>query len=180
MKTVIVASTNQVKIQAVKDGFVKVFPHEVFEYEGVSVPSGVSDQPMSDEETLRGATERVRAAKEVKPDADFWVGLEGGVSMRGRDMETSAWIVTEDRTGRIGRGRTGSFVLPEAAKELVLKGHELGHADDILFGTHHSKQGLGSVGLFTRGIITRSSLYADAVVLALVPWCHPDLFPLSE
>lgn len=59
MKRVIVASTNPVKINSVEMGLSRMFPEVVFKVEGVSAPSNVSDQPMSEEETLRGAINRV-------------------------------------------------------------------------------------------------------------------------
>lgn len=52
MKKVIVASKNPVKINATQSAFEKMFPDEEFSFEGISVPSGVSDQPMSEDETL--------------------------------------------------------------------------------------------------------------------------------
>ena len=79
MKRIVVASKNPVKARAALNGFRRVFPEETFEVETVSVASGVSDQPLSDDETLRGARNRARAAMERVPDADAWVGLEGGV-----------------------------------------------------------------------------------------------------
>jgi inosine/xanthosine triphosphatase len=176
MKTIIVASENPAKIKAVEEGFKRMFPDMPITIQGVKVSSGVSDQPMSDEETLLGAEERARAAKLLKPDADFWVGLEGGISMRGNDMETGAWIVVQGKDGLKGRGKTGSLLLPEAVRTLVEQGYELGKADDMVFGTSNSKHDLGSVGLMTNGVISRSEFYADAVILALIPWCHPSLY----
>ena len=58
MEKVIIASLNPVKIESVKIGFQKMFPDKDFEFEGVAVPSGVSDQPMSNKETLTGAVNR--------------------------------------------------------------------------------------------------------------------------
>ena len=58
-KKVIITSKNPVKINAVKEGFKKMFPKEEFVVEGVSIPSGVADQPMSNEETMLGAKNRV-------------------------------------------------------------------------------------------------------------------------
>lgn len=52
---VAVGSTNPVKIEASKLAFEAVWPKRVFEVEGVSVSSGVSDQPMSDQESITGA-----------------------------------------------------------------------------------------------------------------------------
>ena len=54
MKKVIIASKNPVKINATKKAFEEVF-NEHFEFEGVSADSSVSDQPMSNKETLQGA-----------------------------------------------------------------------------------------------------------------------------
>jgi non-canonical (house-cleaning) NTP pyrophosphatase len=60
MKKVIVASTNPVKIKTTEMGFAKMFPNETFEVEGVSAESEVSDQPMSEKETLLGATNCIK------------------------------------------------------------------------------------------------------------------------
>ena len=54
MKKVIIASKNPVKINATKKAFEEVF-NDHFEFEGVSADSSVSDQPMSNKETLKGA-----------------------------------------------------------------------------------------------------------------------------
>ncbi len=58
MKTVVVASTNPVKIRAARAGFERMFPGEHFRVTGVAAPSGVSDQPASDGETYQGARNR--------------------------------------------------------------------------------------------------------------------------
>lgn len=55
---VIVASQNPVKINTTKLGFQLMLPDEEFEFIGVKADSGVSDQPMSNEETLNGAKSR--------------------------------------------------------------------------------------------------------------------------
>ncbi len=55
---VCVASTNPVKVGAVQQALAECFPDRAVEVEGCSVPSGVEDQPMSDEETKRGAMNR--------------------------------------------------------------------------------------------------------------------------
>ena len=76
MRKIIIASRNPVKIEATRQGFQVMFPGEDFQIEGVSTPSGVSDQPMSSQETMTGATNRARAAQAQQPKADFWVGIE--------------------------------------------------------------------------------------------------------
>jgi inosine/xanthosine triphosphatase len=174
MPNLVVASTNPVKINAARIGFESVFPNQVFTAQGVSVDSGVRPQPMTSEETLQGALNRVRAAQSVQPDADYWVGLEGGVEARGDTLEAFAWVVVMDaRT--TGRARTASFFLPEETAHLIRAGMELGHADDIVFGRSNSKQHNGSVGLLTGDVIDRTAYYVHAVILALIPFRNPTL-----
>ena len=76
---VIVASKNPVKINCAEIGFSQMFPDEMFEVEGLATSSGVSDQPVTNEETLTGAKNRASNAKEEIKEADFWVGIEGGI-----------------------------------------------------------------------------------------------------
>lgn len=53
-RAVLVGSTNPVKLNATKQAFAQCFPDKVFEFETCEVESGVSDQPMSDEEARQG------------------------------------------------------------------------------------------------------------------------------
>ncbi|MBZ9731755.1 DUF84 family protein, partial [Salegentibacter sp. JZCK2] len=73
-KKVIIASKNPVKLKAVKEGFTKMFQEETFNFKGISVPSGVQDQPMEDDTTLRGALNRANNAMAKVQNADYWVG----------------------------------------------------------------------------------------------------------
>lgn len=176
MKKVVVASKNPVKINATQLAFKKMMPNEAFLVEGVSVSSDVSDQPMTDEETFRGALNRAKNAQNSLPDADFWVGLEGGIEPKGDAMEAFAWIVVMSSSGVEGRGRTGSFFLPPVLTDLIKQGKELGEANDIVFNSVNSKQSGGAVGLLTQNIVTRTSYYETAVIFALVPFSNPKLY----
>lgn len=171
-----VASGNPVKARAVRAGFEAIFSGTAIGLRTVSVPSGVSDQPMSSGETHRGAARRARAARVALPECSYWVGLEGGVEEEEHGMAAFAWAVVLSGE-RIGRARSGTFYLPPPVAALVREGHELGKADDIVFGRTGSKQEEGAIGLLTRGAIDRAGLYAHAVTLALVPFLHPELYP---
>jgi inosine/xanthosine triphosphatase len=174
MTVVIVASTNPVKIQSVYDGFTRMFPGGLFDVRGVSVESGVSAQPMSDDETCTGAFNRARAAAQAVPDADYWVGIEGGLEEKRGDLHGVAWIVVIGR-GRVGKSRTATFVLPQEVARLIREGHELGHADDIVFQRSNSKHDNGSVGLLTADVLNRRLYYEHAVILALIPFKNAHL-----
>ncbi len=180
MKKIAVASNNPAKLAAVRDGFSRVFPDGDFEIVGESVESGVSDQPMNDEETLRGALTRANNVADRVPDADYFVGLEGGIEPTDEGMEAFAWIVVRGKDGTIGKGRTGVFFLPPAIEKLIHEGKELGEADDIVFNKSNSKQSNGAVGILTGNVITRSSYYSEAMVFALIPFQNPELYPATH
>lgn len=176
MPQIVIASKNPVKIQAALGGFERMFPNEMWHTVAVNVPSGVSDQPMSDRETLQGAQQRARAARAAHPQGDFWVGIEGGIEVTAEgDMLASAWVVVCAANGE-GRGRTGTFVLPPPVAALVAQGKELGDADDEVFGYTNSKQQNGAVGILTGDVMTRTTFYEPAVILALIPFKNPKLY----
>jgi inosine/xanthosine triphosphatase len=139
------------------------------------VPSGVADQPLSDEETLKGAMNRVENAYTSYPVADFWIGIEGGVKIIENELAAFAWVVVKSKD-LTGKARSATFFLPPAVKELIEKGMELGTADDIVFGHTNSKQQGGAVGLLTANVIDRKQLYEQAVVLTLIPFKNKDLY----
>lgn len=173
---VIVASRNPVKINAVKLGFTKMFPQKSIECIGKNVPTGVDEQPKSNKETFQGAMNRARNARHEFPEADYWVGVEGGISVdEDEQMSAFAWVIvlSEDK---IGKGKTGAFYLPKPIASLIKEGKELGEADDIIFGKTNSKQKQGAVGLLTGEVINRASYYTEAVILALIPFKNPQLY----
>lgn len=183
LKTVMVASNNPVKIQAAKEGFVRMFPNEEFTFQPISAISEVSDQPYTSAETLQGAYNRARNARAKAPQADYWVGIEGGVantpegSLTAGELCAFAWVVVLSPS-RMGKGRTGTFFLPPQVAELVHAGRELGEADDVVFGRTNTKQENGAVGLLTGDIIDRAAFYEQAVILALIPFRNPELYKM--
>ena len=175
MKKIVVASKNPVKIAAVLNGFERMFPGEVFEAASINIPSGVSDQPMTHAESRQGAENRAMNAKKAKPGGDYWVGVEGGCDYMGSELVAYAWIVVIGQDTR-GCAQTALFRLPRKVQELVETGLELGDADDIVFGKTNSKQESGAVGLLTDDVVTRTTLYEQAVILALIPFKNPDKY----
>ncbi len=179
MITIAIASNNPVKIQATLNGFQRMFPSETYQVETVSVSSDVSDQPASNQETLRGALNRANGAVNLAPEADYWVGIEGGIEDFGTEMAAFAWIVVQTKD-LCGKGRTGSFFLPRKVADLVRAGKELGEADDIVFLKSNSKQKDGAIGILTENVVDRTSLYEQAVILALVPFKNPALYQAHQ
>jgi len=173
---VVVGSGNPIKLQATQAAFELVFPNISIQVIPCHAESGVSDQPMSDAETLQGAANRALYCRQAIPEADYWVGLEGGCQFVGQTLEAFAWMsVVSDH--QQGQARTAAFLLPPAVTALIKQGFELGDADDQVFGKTNSTQSSGAAGLLTHDIIDRKAYYTHALVLALIPFMHPEFYP---
>jgi inosine/xanthosine triphosphatase len=175
MKKVYIASRNPVKINCTRGGFERCFPYVIFDFIGVNVSSGVSDQPMTDKETLFGAQTRAEQAKMNFPDGEFWVGIEGGLEEKGNQMEAFAWVVVLSKTKK-GQSRTSTFFLPPAMADLIRKGHELGEAADLIFNKDGTKMKSGAVGLLSKDLLGRAEYYEQAIILSLLPFLNPHLY----
>ena len=169
-----VGSVNPVKIGCVAEAAALFWPEA--RAMGIHTDSGVGAQPMSDEEMLTGALNRAHQALGKIPSADFGVGIEGGVLNTVDGMWAYAWVAIVDRHGRIGKGQTGRFLLPEPIAEMIRGGLELGEADDRFFGRSNSKQQEGAVGILSDGHVTRHQLYQPAVTFALFRFLHRDFY----
>lgn len=165
-----VASANPAKINAVQQCFTEVFPTQSIEVRGLAVPSGVAAQPMTSAETLLGAQNRLQALK-TQLQADFYVSIEAGLE---QDL-TFAWMLIEHQ-GQQSKARSASLMLPPAALSKLSQGAELGDVMDQLFGTQNIKQAGGAIGLLTGNRLSRSSVYHQALILALIPVLNPALF----
>lgn len=170
-----VGSQNPSKLDAVKLAFEAVFPKEKWEIIGVDIPSGVSNQPMSDKESIRGATNRAKRSLK-KMNADFGVGLEGGLQKIGKLWFDSGWIVVMDKKGRTGIGSSVKMHTPDVMMKHIFEGMELGSVDDLLFKRKNSKQAEGHFGIMTDKLLTRTQAYRAAVISALARFLHPEVF----
>jgi len=171
---VAVGSTNPVKVGAVRAVLAPLAPDARFE--GVAVPSGVSDQPFGDDETIRGARARADRAL-VALDADLGVGIEGGCVETPEGLRTCAWAVVVNRAGKSGTGGSLAMPLPAAVGRMILDGVELGHAMDSLVSGHDTKRGAGAVGILTAGLMDRQRAYEVLVAYALAPFLTPEYWP---
>jgi inosine/xanthosine triphosphatase len=172
---IVVASHNPAKTEAAKSAFEQMYPDTSIIIIKVDVSTGVEDQPKTDAETLRGAENRCRAAKITEPNADYWVGVEGGVDLGEHEVMAFAWAVVMS-DDLIGKSRTATFVLPPQICALIHEGKTLGQADDIVFNRHDARTSDGAIGLMTGGLISRKSYHQEAILLALIPHKNRSLY----
>jgi inosine/xanthosine triphosphatase len=178
---VVVGSKNPVKISAARNAVAILYPDHQVICEGMDAPSGVSDQPMSAAETRTGAINRTLycrttyIASHDKP-ADFYMAMEGGVDcFDDEGPSTFAYVVVADQQ-RQSVGRSAYMPLPQSIYAELQAGAELGPLIDQRFNTRNIKQKGGAIGLLTQGKATRESIYTQALILALVPFIHPNLY----
>lgn len=173
MTLVAVGSTNPVKVNAARRAFTHFFPDCIVT--GINVPSGVSDQPIGDEETARGAVARARAAL-AAAGSDWGVGLEGGVTFEGDLCWMNGFCAVAHKDGRVHTGQGGRFLLPPAIGRAVREGAEVGPLVDRMSGQTGSKQQGGAIGFLTHGLIRREDLFVPMVAAALFPYLHPEWY----
>lgn len=174
VRRVAVGSANPVKLGAARAVLAPLAPGAVIDAH--PVPSGVADQPFGDDETIRGAIARARAAREAV-DADLGVGLEGGVVELGDGgLRTCAWAAVVARDGRAGIGGSLAMELPPRVAAWVRDGAELGHAMDRLVNERNTKHGSGAVGILTAGLVDRQRAYEVLVSYALAKFLTEPLW----
>lgn len=174
-KTVVIASTNPVKVAVAERAFTAVFPGELFDFVPVKSDSGVPDQPFENE-TRKGAQNRLAYVRKSNPEADYWISQEGGLCKEGDRIFNRAWIAVCDKSGFTAEASTSNFYLPKKVIGYIQEGMDLGQADDKFFGIENSGQGIGGVGHLTDGLINRTEYYLPAAIIALSEIKHQDWY----
>jgi inosine/xanthosine triphosphatase len=174
---ILVGSKNPVKIASVEEAFLNYFAN--ISVDGIGVDSGVNAQPIN-EETYTGAQNRAKKLKEMNDSqnlgADFFVGIEGGITKQfGRWFAFGCFCII-DKNGFMGFGNSPHFELPDIIVEKLLNGMELGDVMDDLLNEQNTKQKHGAIGFFTNGVMNRKELYVEGLKVAIIPFLHKDLF----
>lgn len=170
-----VGSENPVKISAVKNVVSGIWVDA--DVVAVKVSPGVSEQPTSDDEAIKGALRRASLSLE-KTGADLGIGLEGFTADTKHGMFVSGWVVAINKNGEVGLGGGGKLLLPEKIASEVRKGKELGPAVDKFVGGHNIKQKQGAVGVLTNDLVSRTAAFERCVIYALAKFINPKYYEL--
>lgn len=162
---VAIGTKNPAKIRAVKSAFENVFDDLETKYITVSADSGVADQPMSDDESIKGAKNRAESALK-ETGADYAVGLEGNMQKSANIWFSGniACVISKDT---VAFGISPKVMVPADAASLVHDGQELSAALHTTTGVKNIGKKDGVLGYVTDGKITRSSGSEQAITLAL-------------
>lgn len=171
---VAVGSTNPTKLNPVKKVFSCHFPKA--EVVGVTVPSGVKDQPMHVDEMYKGALTRAKNALKKVKSATYGVGIEGGLHKYSYGWFEHSIVVIVDKKGTIGIGSSGGLILPKIVVREIQKGKNLEQVIDKLFKTKNIGKKIGMFGIMTKKVVTRAEGVMHGVAFALARFLHKDLY----
>lgn len=121
---VIVGSKNRDKINIVLKALSEL--HLDINVDGVGVDSEISNQPLDKEATKNGAINRARNAKKTVPEAEFWIGLEGGLHDYGEGYHLVTFACLIDTNGNEFVGTGKEIQLPEEVSYKVKNGEWFG------------------------------------------------------
>ena len=171
---IVMGSTSPVKVNATEQAFGIYF--DDVEVKGLPLASGVKAFPTSDEETLRGALNRAREARSLESEADFAVGIEGGLSRFDRYVlvKQVAVVIKDDI---IGMGVSAGYAAPERLlRQLDMASDESRNIIDSYLGRKEILSKEGVIGVLTNEVLDRTKVTKDAVICALTRFINPQFY----
>jgi inosine/xanthosine triphosphatase len=169
-----VGSINPVKISATENIFSKIYGK--VEVVGLEVDSGVSEQPIGIDETIKGAINR--AKKVYNDDFDFSVGVESGLMKTPHSISgyiDLQWCAIFDGH-KVTLGVSSGFEYPPCVIENVLKGKEVGDVMDKVTGINDLGEKMGAVSYLSRGMLDRTQNTEQCILMAMIPRLNEDIY----
>lgn len=184
--TIFVGSDNPVKINAVTNAVIYIWPE--VQVEGLVVESGIAEQPMSDQETKLGAINRAQAVlaagqkliksgkiKPIDPNHVLGVGLEGGVyEAEPNQLWSTVWVAVVDIVGNLHAANGAHFPIPPIIAEPILAGDEMGPVVSRLFKGKDVRRLNGAIGVVTKDFVNRTEEYSAIAKMAIGLWYGRD------
>ena len=166
-----IGTKNKAKVESVVE-IIREYPHLAnSEVEGVDVSSGVSDQPLSLEETINGAINR---AKNSFDDCDYGIGLESGwmsvPKTKSGYMDVCVCAIYDGKECHLGLSSAWEFPNKEVTNLIIKEGLDTTQAINKAGMTTNENIGSeeGAVGLLTKGRMTRKEYTKQALRTALI------------
>jgi len=168
MIKVAIGSNNPAKYKAVLEAF-----HQLdiaCTWSSHEVDSGVRAQPISDEETVRGAIQRARSTLK-ESGADIAIGLEGGVVLdEASNVMVCNWGALVDSTGREFIAGGARIPLPDYFRDSLEQGVELGDLMEQYCNREGIRKHEGALGIFTNGAVSRVEMFKHVSLILIGQW----------
>lgn len=173
MIKILVWTTNPTKIKSIENASKKCvyFEKEEREITGVSVPSGISEMPLSLEETTHGAINRAKNCQSANKNSDYYIGIEWGVTL----IQWKAflvWVVCIMKNRwEYHLGFSPFLEIPKSwERELYENEADLGELTDRKTGEENTGKKDGAMWALSDNMITRSDMFEQAFFCAISPF----------
>lgn len=135
---------------------------EGFELVSLSAASGITEQPLDAETTMRGSINRAYGAVEIfDGDYDFSFGLEAGLEMVEGIYHLICVATILDRDGKCAVGHSGLVPLPQDTSERVSAGGYLG---DMIREYRDKPELSNDERVAVENLIDRKSSFNEAIL----------------
>lgn len=172
-------TTNTPKTNAIHEALSScpfILGHDV-KIQGYKVASGVSDMPLTLSDLREGAKNRAQEVRRLCPEANFFVGMEGGVyqDSEGEEYWLTGIVYMENEAGEGHFGYSCHMPVPT---EVVQKLHD-GSGRDLeqimheIAGVENIGDHAGSFALWSDNMLTRTDQFRLATQCAIVPFFSP-------
>lgn len=168
-KRIVVCSKNPVKVASIRNAF-KALKIDII-ISSISCPSSVADQPMSEEEALQGARNRIVYARGLKKDSDIFIAIESGIrfcKLTKKYFDFSYTVVQGKNTVDESVSKSTEFEIEKDIINLVKQGNDLDQASSLFYKIKNLGKSLGISGISSNRIIPRKTLHFQANVFAIV------------
>lgn len=166
-KKIVVCSKNKSKNKAVEEVVSKFFSE--YEIVPLETNSGVSETPIGDEEGLTGCKNRILDARRQVEDADIYISMEGILTECSYGIYLCGWTMVYDRkTDEYCTGCSAKVKVPDEIMKNVSKDERLSKVvADYTGSTDEKISLLGTNGMLTNGVYTRTDEFIDSVKCAI-------------
>ena len=168
---IIVGSTNQAKVEAVKE-ILAEYPHlALAECLGVKTESGVPDQPLTLDETIQGAMNRAKIAWQ---NCDYSVGIESGLmavpKTKSGFMDVCVAAIYDGQEFHLGLSSGWEFPDPKVIQLMIDQKLDMSQAINKVGLTTKAAIGSeeGAIGILTKGRLDRKEYTKQALRCALI------------
>ena len=184
VRRVAVGTTNEPKLEAVRLALAPYAPEA--RVVGRPVDSGIPEQPVGWEAIVEGA--RNRASRAASTHCELSIGIEDGLvpvpTGDGGIQHVNVGCAAVLREGCFSLGFSAGFAYPPTCVTPAMQGHEdIGPGFDRFWREHRddadpipSGRSIGNIGRLSLGVLPRSEYVRHAVVCALLPLLHSDLY----
>lgn len=176
-----IGTKNKAKLQAVEEILKEYLHLAEAKCEGIEVESGVSAQPLSLEETVRGAINRARASFFARSEPasggevpTYSIGIESGLMQvpgsKSGHMDVCVCAIYDGKEVHLGLSSAWEFPDKRVMNLMLKEGLDMNQAAYKVGLTENEKVGSaeGSIGILTKGRLDRKEYTKQALRTALI------------